>query len=130
MIGNQMHSVVRPIPQIAMPQNTKPPPALGHISENDVREILEVIKVDYPFAEGILASKMSPDQFRLVLERFPKLKQIIEARMSINPSSAATTTKSTSLASPPADLELPKGDRNTDKKFSMRFVEFLYQIKR
>lgn len=124
-VRNQMHSTVLPIPQFAMPQNANPP------SESVVREILEVIKLEYPFAEGLLASKMSPDQFRLVLERFPKLKQIIETRMSLNPSLTATTSKPVSLhSSPSVDPGTVQGDQNNGKKFSMGFVELLYHIKR
>lgn len=63
-----------------------PPPGL--IPESLVRDILALIKKEYPWAEALLASKMSKEQFKLLMDRLPELKSIITSRMPVVPPTA------------------------------------------
>lgn len=60
---------------------TLPMPPPGLIPESLVRDILGMIKKEYPWAEALLASKMSKDQFQLLMDKLPQLKNIITSRM-------------------------------------------------
>lgn len=62
-----------------------PPPGL--IPESLVRDILSLIKKEYPWAEALLASKMSQEQFKLLMDKLPELKNIITSRMPVVPPS-------------------------------------------
>ena len=123
-----------------------PPPGL--IPESLVRDILSLIKKEYPWAESILASKMTKEQFRLFVDNMPELKAIITSRMPVVHQSGSVlmpgspklamlkeAAAAAVAAAEKAGLEKDKKKQqqqhlNHQRKVSMRFVELLYQIRK
>lgn len=126
-----------PPPPVAMnPGATLSLPPPGLIPESLVRDILALIKKEYPKAEAVLASKMSKEQFKLFLDELPQLKNIITSRMPVVPATAqvppatlkAVKEKSGAAGKSAADLEREKKERR--RIVTLRFVQLLLQIKK
>lgn len=117
-----------------------PPPGL--IPESLVRDILDLIKKEYPWAESLLASKMSKDQFKMFLDKLPELKNIITARMPVVP--AASTPMLTGCpfsmhevhaaaamaAAAQSAREWERQNNKNPKRAPMKLFERLLQIKK
>lgn len=120
-------------------QGMSVPPAGYQIPESLVREIMAIIKQKYPWAEALLASRMSKEQFQLFLDKIPELKHIITSRMPVMPPqvfSAPTPDLMRDVANAAAAAMLARSARGPPKrdvpqeKFSLKFIELLFQVKK
>lgn len=118
-----------------------PPPPHGQIPESLVRDILTLIKKEYPWAdwaETLLTSKMSKEQINVILDR-PYLKQIIMSIMARMPGASnqmymhnqlSAAVAGAASASSVGSGSAAAGQWRQSRRVPMKFVEFLYQIKK
>lgn len=108
-----------------------PPPGLL-IPETLVRDILAMIKKEYPWAEALLASKMTKDQFQLLIEKLPELKNIITSRMNTVIAPAAPHLMHVPLPPLPR-MRAEMGPQELQQKreaAKIKLIEMLLQVKK